>query len=99
MHTDEQANDARRWKHVREALAEGRSDTEVGHIARRQYAVGAVLVPRKRDPVDVLREIAAGLPTDEEWRSAADCMEAVASILDEAGYGELRPAHYEEDWR
>lgn len=42
-----------------------------------------------------LTEIAAEVPTDDQWKSAATFMEWVASTLDH--YGVERPAHYEED--
>lgn len=42
----------------------------------------------------LLAEIAAGVPTDVTWRSAAEFMERVAALLDAAGIA--RPARYTE---
>jgi len=46
-------------------------------------------------PVSALAEIAAMLPTEDEWRNAADFMEAVAGVLDR--HNVERPEHYPED--
>jgi hypothetical protein len=43
-----------------------------------------------------LDEIALGVPKEDEWDSAADFMEYVASILDK--YEIERPDHYKDDW-
>ena len=40
-------------------------------------------------------KIAAALPREDEWRSAADFMEYAASVLDAAGI--KRPDHYPAD--
>lgn len=48
-----------------------------------------------RRATDTLREIASGVPKDDEWRSAADFMEATAATLDRGGVE--RPERYEDD--
>jgi hypothetical protein len=42
-----------------------------------------------------LTQIASGVPTDDDWRSAADFMEHVASVLESIKFP--RPAYYPED--
>lgn len=43
----------------------------------------------------VLANIASGVPTEDEWRSAADYMEFVAEVLTDAGVP--RPEHYADE--
>lgn len=43
-----------------------------------------------------LETIAGGVPTEDEWCSAADFMEVVATTLEWAGI--VRPEHYQGDW-
>ncbi|HEX7246456.1 MAG TPA: hypothetical protein VF245_12925 [Solirubrobacterales bacterium] len=45
--------------------------------------------------LDTLASIATGVPREDEWRSAADFMEATARTLDLADVP--RPEHYPED--
>ncbi|MBS0592036.1 MAG: hypothetical protein JSR84_01055 [Proteobacteria bacterium] len=53
--------------------------------------------PDRHDPAGVLATIALGLPTEDDWHSAADFMEHVAGVLEDAGWGHLRPDHYPEE--
>lgn len=69
------------WKHVREALANGCSDAEVGHIARTRFAVGAHLVPEAASLSDAARAVIAGCVADSADIEAEPV--AVPAVWDE----------------
>lgn len=52
------------------------------------------LEDRLRGALNTLASIAAGVPVEDEWDSAADFMEAVAVELDRGEF--KRPEHYTE---
>jgi hypothetical protein len=66
--------------------------TEEANALCSRFATGPL--PHAGSLEEGLRDIASELPTEEEWRSAADFMEYACGVLDRLGIE--RPARYED---